>query len=152
MRRNKKKITSTSQNPLKAKLIFVSIIFILFGGGIVWKLFFLQIIKHEDLSSRSKQQHQKIINIHYGRGSIFDRNMNELASNIEAASVYATPREIKNKKKTALILAKSLNLNKSSTYKKINSERNFVWIKRKAPPDEIVSLETASLLGVNFIT
>ena len=152
MRRNKKKITSTSQNPLKAKLIFVSIIFVLIGGGIVWKLFFLQIIKHKDLSSRSKQQHQRIINIHHGRGSIFDRNMNELASNIEAASVYATPREIKNKKKTALILAKALNLNKSSTYKKISSERNFVWIKRKAPPDEIVRLEKASLLGINFIT
>ena len=107
MRRNKKKITSASQNSLKAKLIFVSILFVLFGGGIVWKLFFLQIIKHEDLSSRSKQQHQRIININHGRGLIFDRNMNELASNIEAASVYATPREIKNKKKDCLDTSQS---------------------------------------------
>ncbi|MGY8762296.1 MAG: peptidoglycan D,D-transpeptidase FtsI family protein [Nitrospinaceae bacterium] len=152
MRRNKNKITSASQNPLKAKLIFVSVLFLLFGGGIVWKLFFLQIIKHEHLSSRSEQQHQKTINIHYGRGSIFDRNMNELASNIEAESVYATPREIKNKKKTALILTKALSLNKSKIYKKISSERNFVWIKRKASPGEIVKLKKASLSGINFIT
>ena len=152
MRRNKKKITSASQNPLKAKLIFVSIIFILFGGGIVWKLFFLQIIKHEDLSSRSKQQHQRIISVNHGRGLIFDRNMNELASNIEAESVYATPREIKNKKKTALILAKALSLSKSKIYKKLSSERSFVWVKRKASPDEIVRLKKDYLSGINFIT
>ncbi|SVD78608.1 uncharacterized protein METZ01_LOCUS431462, partial [marine metagenome] len=138
---------------LKVRLILVSVLFILFGSGLVGRLFFLQVVKHEDLVSRSTQQHQMTVKVSYGRGSIYDRNMNELAANIKVESVYVVPQEIKNKKKTALILARALKLNEKSVFNKIKSgRRNFIWIKRKASPLEIARLRRNSPSGVNFIS
>ncbi len=144
---------NVGRGSLKVRLILVSVLFILFGSALVGRLFFLQVVKHEDLVSRSMQQHQMTVKVSYGRGSIYDRNMNELAANIKVESVYVVPQEIKNKKKTALILARFLKLNEKSVLNKIKSGRsNFIWIKRKASPVEIDRLRRKSLSGVNFIS
>ena len=154
MKRNKEKIPSVNLNreSLKVRLILVSVLFVLFGVGLVGRLFFLQVIKHEELVSRSMQQHQITVNVQYGRGFIYDRNMNELASNIKVESVYVTPQEIKDKKKTALLLAKALKMNERLIFKKISSKRSFAWVKRKVFPTEIARLKRHSLSGVNFIS
>jgi len=152
MGQNKGKITRENRSSLKTRLILVSALFVLFGAGLVGRLFFLQVTQHENLLSKSEKQYQRTINIPYGRGSIFDRNMNELTKNIEVESVYVTPQEIINKKKTSRILAKALNLKQKSVYKKLNSKRHFVWIKRKAPPVEIAQLRKSLPSGVNFIS
>ncbi|MDP6711307.1 MAG: penicillin-binding protein 2 [Nitrospinaceae bacterium] len=141
-----------NQNSLKGRLILVSILFALFGAGIVGRLFFLQVMQHDDLVSRSEKQHQRTVEIHYGRGSVFDRNMNELATNIKVESVYATPQEVVDKKRAARVLAKALNLNHKSIYKKLNSKRHFVWLKRQVLPAEIARLRKSSLPGINFIS
>ena len=150
MGRKKEKISSVNRGSLKVRLILVSVLFVLFGSGLVGRLFFLQVIKNEDLVSRSKQQHQMTVSVNYGRGFIYDRNMNELAANIKVESVYATPQDIKNKKKTALLLAKTLKLDEKVILKKISSKRSFSWIKRKVSPVEISRLKRDLPLGVNF--
>jgi len=150
MGRKKEKTNRTNQSALKLRLVLVSILFALFSASLIGRLFFLQVTQHEDLVSRSEKQYQRTIDIHYGRGSIFDRNMNELTTNIEVESVYATPQEIINKKGTAKTLAKALNLDQQSAYKKIKSKRHFVWLKRKAPPMEVDQLKKISLPGIGF--
>ena len=74
MKRKKDKIPSVNLNreSLKVRLILVSVLFVLFGAGLVGRLFFLQVIKHEELVSRSMQQHQITVNVQYGRGFIYD--------------------------------------------------------------------------------
>ena len=152
MARNKEKKSHVNQNSLKGRLILVSILFALFGAGIVGRLFSLQVMQHDDLVSRSEKQHQRTVEIHYGRGSVFDRNMNELATNIKVESVYATPQEVVDKKRATRVLAKALNLNHTSIYKKLNSKRHFVWLKRQVLPAEIARLRKSSLPGINFIS
>ena len=152
MRRNKERIPSANRGSLKVRLILVSVLFVLFGSGLVGRLFFLQVIKNEDLVSRSRQQHQVTVEMSYGRGFIYDRNMNELAANIKVESVYATPQEIRDKKKTALLLAKTLKIDKKLILKKISSKRNFIWIKRRVSPSEISRLRSNLPLGVNFMS
>ena len=49
MGRNKEKISSASRGSLKVRLILVSVLFALFGSGLVGRLFFLQVIKNEDV-------------------------------------------------------------------------------------------------------
>ena len=152
MGRNKERVPSASRGSLKVRLILVSVLFVLFGSGLVGRLFFLQVIKNEDLVSRSRQQHQVTVEMSYGRGFIYDRNMNELAANIKVESVYATPQEIRDKKKTALLLAKTLKIDKKLILKKISSKRNFIWIKRRVSPSEISRLRSNLPLGVNFMS
>ncbi len=152
MGRNKERIPGANRGSLKVRLILVSVLFVLFGSGLVGRLFFLQVIKNEDLVSRSRQQHQVTVEMSYGRGFIYDRNMNELAANIKVESVYATPQEIIDKKKTALLLAKTLKIDKKLILKKISSKRNFIWIKRRISPSEFSRLRNNLPLGVNFMS
>ncbi|MBT3514471.1 MAG: penicillin-binding protein 2 [Nitrospina sp.] len=152
MRRNNENTSNASRRSLKVRLILVSVLFVLFASGLVGRLFFLQIIKNDDLVSRSKQQHQMIVKINHARGFIYDRNMNELAANIKVESVYATPQEVKNKKKASRFLAKILKLDERLIFKKMNSKRNFIWVKRKISPSEMSLLRNDLPIGVNFIS
>ena len=95
MGRKKEKTTRTNQGSLKMRLVLVSVLFALFGISLIGKLFFLQVTQHESLVLKSEKQYQRTINIPYGRGSIFDRNMNELTANIEVESVADTKRNYK---------------------------------------------------------
>ena len=152
MNQVKGRLTRKEHGSLKVRLILISILFALFAVGLAGRLFYLQVAMHEDLVLRSEKQYQRTVNIRYGRGSIFDRNMNELATNIDVESVYATPHEVLGKKQAARTIASALNLNQKSVYEKLRLDRHFVWLKRKAAPTEVARLRNSSLSGVNFIS
>ena len=75
-------------------IVFLILLFVLF---IIIKLFYLQIIKH----SSTDKYVNKIVNIRSiqkpRRGSIFDRNKNELATSIRKYIVFLDGKMIKNK-------------------------------------------------------
>ena len=117
----------------------------------VGRLASLQIVQHETLLAKSEKQYVGTVKTQFGRGVIYDRNLNELAQNVEVESVYVTPSEILDQKAAARVLAASLNLDRDKVYKKISSKRDFVWIKRKCDLGEIVKLKQAGLSGVRFL-
>jgi cell division protein FtsI (penicillin-binding protein 3) len=137
---------------LKARLVGVSLIFFLYWGGLTARLFYLQIIKHDELVALSEKQYARTTTINYGRGTIYDRNQNELARNIEMESVYVTPAEVIDKKQTARVLASSLGLEAKTVYKKISSKKHFVWLKRKAGFRQVDRLKKLDLDGVGFVS
>lgn len=124
----------------------------LFGVALFAKLFYLQIVQHEELLSRSEKQYLQTVKVLYGRGKILDRNLNELAANIEVESVYVNPRNIVNKEYTARMLASLLALDGEKTFRKISSKKQFIWIKRKCDLNETAELRHLDLPGVGFIT
>ena len=87
-----------------------------------------------------------------GRGNIYDRLMNPLATNVEVESIYINPRGIHNKEQTAKALASALQLDPKLIRRKINSSKHFVWIKRKGGLDEVEKLKQLDLDGVGFVT
>ncbi len=139
------------RNAIRTRLVLVALALFLFVGGLTARLFSLQILHHEELLAKSERQYAGTKKILYGRGSIFDRNQNELAMNIEVESVYITPSKIKNKSKTVRALASYLNLDKERLRGKILSHKNFVWIKRKCSLKEADKLKQLDLPGVGFI-
>ena len=70
------------------------------------------------------------------RGDIYDRNGNILATSIKSTSLSINPNKIKNKKTLSIKLASILNLNSNNLEKKLNSKKNFIWIKRNISPIE----------------
>lgn len=134
------------------KLAMVCGFLCLFGIALFAKLFYLQIVQHEELLSRSEKQYLQTVKVFYGRGKILDRNLNELAANIEVESVYVNPRNIVNKEYTARTLASLLALDGERTFRKISSKKQFVWIKRKCDLNETAELRHLDLPGVGFIT
>jgi len=148
----KKHYSKDFRGSLKARLVGVSVIFFLYWGGLTARLFYLQIIKHDDLVALSEKQYARTTTINYGRGTIYDRNQNELARNIEMESVYVTPLEVIDKKQTAKVLASSLGLDAKTVYKRISSKKHFVWLKRKAPLRQVDRLKKLDLDGVGFVS
>ena len=51
-------------------------------------------------------------------------------------SLYAVPKNIKDKKKVSKQLSKVIGTNWGSIYKKINKKHHFVWVKRKLTQDQ----------------
>ena len=152
MRKKNKTLSRDFRSLLRFRLILIASIFILYGTALGARLFFLQIINHEELVAQSEKQYAATTKSVYGRGTIFDRNQNGLAMNIEVESVYITPSKIVDKHLTAKRLASHLHMDSKKIYTKISSKKHFVWIKRKCALQEVEKLRRLHLPGIGFIS
>lgn len=78
-------------------------------------------------------------NISKKRGLIYDRFGKELVFNINRKSLVVNPLNISKEEKNKLVyrLSKDLNLSKDIILSKLDTNANFVWIKRMLSPKEI---------------
>lgn len=135
----------------RSRQVFVFLFFLLSLTLLLIRLFYIQGIRHPFYFKIASEEHIVSTELQPKRGTIFDRNMRVLAVNLNRQSVYANPREIKNKKQTARILSSVLNLKESSVSEKLSKEKGFVWIKRKITGKESVQLKKFKLSGVGFV-
>ena len=88
------------------------------------------------------------------RGTILDRNGKTLAVQTNFYHLCATPSVIKDKEKTARVLAPALNLTKEDILQLFNSSPTFVYIKKKMEQseyNEVASLiEKYKIYGLRF--
>lgn len=152
MRITKNKSTSSNTQGLKNRILFIAGFLVFLSAGLLARLAYLQIIQHDQLVAQSEKQYARTVEIFTGRGNIYDRLMNPLATNVEVESVYINPQSILDKDPTARVLAAALHLDFKEVRRKIDSPKHFVWIKRKSDLDEIEKLEQLGLAGVGFIT
>ncbi|MCK4846869.1 MAG: penicillin-binding protein, partial [Deltaproteobacteria bacterium] len=120
------------KDALKIRIIFVSVIFVLFYGVIFSRAFQLQIIEGESLEEKAGRQHVRTHTVPSKRGAILDRNLNELAVSLEVDSIFAHPREMEDnsidKVSVAKILSEVLPVKKSILSKSLSSKKGFVWL------------------------
>ena len=150
MSNNKKPASDSFRNVVKVRLLFISGLLLFFAISLIVRLADLQIVQHESLLAKSEKQSQGTLKTHFGRGTIFDRNGNELATNLEVESVFVAPQEVRDRKYTSRVLASALNQSYDRVYREVSSKKQFTWIKRKVPADEITHLKKLALSGVNF--
>jgi cell division protein FtsI (penicillin-binding protein 3) len=137
---------------LKKRLMGIAFFFLISGAALGTRLFFLQVISHDELVALSKKQYETTKTIVFGRGTIFDRNQNELAMNVEVESVYITPPKVRDKQHTARILASLLDVGQSEILKNLTSKKHFAWVKRKGSLKEVEKLQRLNLPGVGYIS
>lgn len=109
------------------------------------RLFDLMILQHETLSGKARQQYLRSKTLKPQRGVIWDRNMKEMAINVETDSLFAVPSEVDDiaslSSKLAPVIKVSANdLNTTFIAKK---DKNFIWLLRKM--DEETSRNVSSL-------
>ncbi len=90
----------------------VTIGLILLGWALilVFRLFQLQVLAHDDYVKRARRQQEKLEAIDAPRGSIFDRNGNLLAISSASRFVVVDPKRIPNKEIAAALLGKILGM------------------------------------------
>ncbi len=118
---------------------------------LIGRLWYLQVLKGEGFRRRATRQHERTIKLEARRGKIYDRRGRELALSLEVDSVFASPREIKEKEKTARKLSSLLGLRYGEVIGKVGKKKSFVWIKRKVNPEESHSLKKLKLPGIHFL-
>lgn len=116
------------------------------------RLFYIQGIKREFYYKIANNQHVVSTEIQSRRGTIYDRNMQILAVNINADSVFANPRLIKDKEEASKALAGALKLDEKYVTERLSRDKGFVWIKRKITPEESEAIKRLKIKGVELVT
>ncbi|APG28872.1 penicillin-binding protein [Syntrophotalea acetylenivorans] len=125
--------------------------FILAFGLIGYRALSLQVLDHELFEKRAQRQYQRIVQLPRQRGTIYDRNGQELALSTAVDSVYVEPHRIQDIPGTAKALARVLSLSQRRLLANLSKERRFLWVKRQVSPRESESLRALKLKGVGFI-
>lgn len=119
--------------------------------GVVVRLCALQVVEATDLSKRAERQHEKSIPLEGERGSIFDRKGRVLATNVDVPSLYAVPSLIARPKAAASKLSRVLQSESRSILKRLDGNKNFVWIERKITPAVARSVLRLDINGVGVL-
>lgn len=136
---------------VRTRQVFVFLFFLLSLTLLLVRLFYLQAVRHSFYYKIADEEHTFSEKLQPKRGTIYDRNMRVLAVNLNRESVYANPREIKNKDQAAEILSSVLGLDKNTVLEKIYKDKGFVWIKRKINTKEALQLRKKNIAGIGFV-
>ena len=137
------------------RLYFVSVAAIILLGLVGWKILDLQVINNEVLqeqgNNRTVRNRNDVIVAH--RGNIMDRNGQALAISTPVQSLWLNPREIISNSESWRALASALaeiEVNTDVLWNKIqnNSEKKFLYIKRRLPPAEAQSILDLKVRGI----
>lgn len=126
-------------------------IFTIFFIAIGIKDTYVQVFRGSWLSQKAADQYEISYKSAGKRGTIFDRNLREMAVSIDVESIAAHPKQIESPKKVAGSLSKILRMNRKVLAKKLYSKRKFVWIKRKVTPKEAEAVKKLDISGLDFI-
>jgi cell division protein FtsI (penicillin-binding protein 3) len=127
-----------------AALLFVWILVICF------RLVRLQVVKYGDFVQRAQRQQNRTIPVQPRRGNIYDRNGYELAMSIDVDSVFAVPSEVHDQETTAVILGRVLDMAPQEIVARLQSNRNFAFIKRKIDAETANRVRELNLRGIYF--
>ncbi|MBE7051008.1 MAG: PASTA domain-containing protein [Ruminococcaceae bacterium] len=123
-------------------------------GLLLIRVAWIQVINGEEYSKNAALQQTKDIVISSKRGTIYDRNMNELAKSASSETVTVSPREIKESGKINDIasgLAAILKMDKDKVYATLAKDSSYEVVKRKIDKDQADAIRKESYPGVVLV-
>ena len=137
----------------KRMLIFAFVIIVLLAALLV-RVVWIQVVRGEKYSKSAALQQTKDVVISSHRGTIYDRNMNELAKSASAETVTANPAEVQKSKKINEIssgLAKILDMDKDDIYAKLSTKQSYVEIKEKIDKEQADAIRKEAFPGISLV-
>jgi cell division protein FtsI (penicillin-binding protein 3) len=111
----------------------------------------VQGVQGGSLAAEAEGQHTETVVVPGSRGTILDRAGRELAVSEDAATVFATPYQVKDPQETAHKLAKILDANESEILQSLTTGSGFEYINRKVSLDVANQIAAADLEGIGLI-
>ncbi|HEX3239396.1 MAG TPA: penicillin-binding protein 2 [Solirubrobacterales bacterium] len=115
---------------------------------VVGRALWLQGVQGSSLASQAMSQQSETITVPGLRGSLLDRRGNELAASEDAATIYATPYQVKNPPAAAKKLAKILDLDPADVLADLTEESGFSYIAQKIPLEQAARIKRLNLEGI----
>jgi len=158
LRFNRNRNQAARVTPFKRTRFWViCLFFLLWAVAIVSRLFWLQIVRHQEFVERAQKQQQRTFEVAPRRGVLYDRNLRELAMTVQVDSIYAVPTEIDAQPETAKQLAAIVHTdpNDAQTSEEQIAARlakgnSFAWIARRVTAETAAKVKVLSLKGVYF--
>ncbi|HEX2129146.1 MAG TPA: penicillin-binding protein 2 [Solirubrobacterales bacterium] len=111
----------------------------------------VQGVQGGSLAQEARGQQTETVVIPGSRGTIFDRAGRELAVSEDAATVFATPYQVKDSPETAHKLAKILDANESEILERLTADSGFEYVNRKVSLDVANQIAAADLKGIGMM-
>ena len=127
---------------IRIKLIMV--LFIICFVLIIGKVFYIQVFSYNKLKNYANSLWSRNLPIEPSRGKIYDRNGIVIADNITTTSLVFIPNQIKEKEKTATLIAPILNVSYDEIFKHVNKKAS---IERVHPIGRRLSYEVADKIN-----
>jgi cell division protein FtsI (penicillin-binding protein 3) len=119
--------------------------------ALVVRLGHLQLIRGEELSRVAERQYSKTIPLKPKRGPIVDRHGLVLAVSSGVESVFADPRRMTDPGAVAARLAPWLGERAADLQERLETDRPFLWLKRKLPPAAVQPIRALGLPGIGVL-
>ncbi len=139
------KIKKFSKKRLVVVLILACFVFFL----LIFRTGYLQIVKGDWLTEKALDQQTRDIPIEPKRGTIYDRNMKELAVSVTKYTVWAKPVEVKDKEKSAKAISEIIGEEYGEVLKLLkNKDMALVKVKRWIDDESAEKIRDTKLPGI----
>jgi cell division protein FtsI (penicillin-binding protein 3) len=144
--------------PLRtARFWLVCLFFLAWTCAIAARLFWLQILRHQEYIERAQKEQQRTFEVAPRRGVLYDRNLQELAMTVQVDSIFAVPSEIDDKDAMAPTLAAIVHADPEDTQtseeqiaRRLDTGKEFAWVARRVTPDVSEKVKALKLKGIYF--
>ena len=146
--------SSSSRNgrrPPAGRLVALLVVMALAFSGILVRLVVLQVRDASEYRSLAKTQRLRRITVPATRGTIFDRNGEELAMSVPAKAVFVDPQLVQNAASEASVVSTELRLPYARVYTAMTRPGRFVYLARGVDLDVAGRLESRRLPGIGFL-
>lgn len=132
------------QNNFKNRVLVIFIVVILLFALIIGRIFYIQVIKYDELNELANDLWSRNLPITADRGLITDRNGKVLADNITTTSLVVVPNQIVDKERVAKDLSSILNVSYDEMYKHLTKKTS---IERIHPEGRRLSYDIADKIN-----
>jgi cell division protein FtsI (penicillin-binding protein 3) len=140
-----------------ARFWLICLFFLVWAGAISVRLFWLQIVRHQEFADRAEKQQQRTFEVAPRRGILYDRNLHELAMTVQVNSIYAVPTEIDDKAAAAKTLSAIVHTDPEDTrtsvaeiQERLDEGREFAWVARKVTDSVAAQVKALNMKGIYF--
>jgi len=136
---------------LRTRVLIVAAILAVAFGGLVARLFQLQVLRYGELTALAERQYSRTVVLHAQRGAIVDRHGAPLATSSPAESLFAHPKSVGDPVRVAARLAPILEMPERELHAALVSGRSFVWVRRRVPPATAMAIKALREPGLDFV-
>ena len=124
--------------------------------AVISRLVWVQVWNGSELRAEGVQQRESYVKVAAPRGTIFDRDGNEMAITVPATSIYANPRAVVDPAATAHLLGQMLGFDAEReaelAAKLADRSQSFVYVQRFVDDAVAQAILALNLAGVNGVS
>ncbi len=136
------------QKKIRTRILGISGLFTAIFAAVLFRAYQLQVVGNVRLDNLVKSQYNTKIVLQPKRGTIFDRNGNVLAMDVEVASIAVNAKKIEDAKAVRELLLKYTRVTAKELDAKLASGKTYDFVERRIPIENGKAIEAAKLKGV----